>query len=114
MDTRIASILAVILVGATTNPLAAQAKKCPPFFGPMVPDTTTARAIAMAIIRSHQRPEQTRTYILRVARNVDGDWEAFQDLPSTSLSKGNTKGGGGFQMVIDRCDGRVSEVSLQE
>jgi hypothetical protein len=114
---RMKILSALVIVAISLGSAPAQGKACPSFFGPAVPDAATARAIATAVIRSHQPLNKTRSYALKVGRNVSGNWEAFQFVPPRTLPNGDTvviEGGGGFQMVIDRCSGAISGLILQK
>lgn len=77
--------------------------------GPYVGREETARAIAVAIIESLQTQERQERYELLLQDSGD-HWIAFQSpLPRDS----RTRGGGGLQMRIAKCNGAVSGLSFQ-
>lgn len=107
---------ALICLALSASGKAAE-PKCSSYFGPIVPDAMTARTIAVAVIRAHQRPEKRMQYELKIGRDPNGNWSAFQGLRPARDRRGNivvTEGGGGFSMTIDRCAGTVSDLILQK
>jgi hypothetical protein len=84
--------------------------------GATVPDTATARAIALAVISAQQTSAVSKKYRLFVGPDSEraGSWEASQTLaqPRNRAPKAITvtMGGGGIHMHINRCTGEISDM----
>jgi hypothetical protein len=99
-------------------PFAAQAgaRECASPLGAAVPNARTARAIAEAVIAA--RPVKLKGYVLHVSKGEDG-WDASQSPPPAPPIRNaqgqllETLGGGGLQMHIDRCTGKISKMHYQ-
>jgi hypothetical protein len=112
----IARWLAAILLAV---PVCANAagRECGSAIGAAVPDVTTARAIALAVIAAHQKLEVSKRYNLKVERDGSAGWIAFQTIPPVAKPNGDTivtAGGGGIEMHMDRCSGAISELYYQK
>ncbi len=82
-----------------------------------VPDATTARLIALAVIAAHQKPNFSARYVLKVGPDGTKGWIAFQEIPPVAKLNGDmlvTPGGGGIGMHIDRCSGAISQLHYQK
>lgn len=86
--------------------------------GEAVPDASTARRIAEAIITSRMPSSRTRRYQLVVEpdEEVAGAWLAHQSMPRPQQTRRSitvAMGGGGLTMRIDRCTGTISNLYYQ-
>lgn len=79
--------------------------------GQLVPTTTAARAIYLAVLAARHEPRK-RGYELRVVDSGD-HWEIFQYVPSVYKAHGKiesvtvTMGGGALELTIDKCTGAM-------
>ena len=92
---------------------SATGRDCSSPIGAAVPNGITARAIALAVIAAHQKPDVSKTFVLEVEADGTDGWIASQDIPPIAGKNGDvliTNGGGGLKMHIDRCSGTVSQV----
>jgi hypothetical protein len=84
--------------------------------GAAVPDASTARAMALAVITSRQKPDVSKRYVLEVEPDGSKGWIAFQYVSTVTQKNGDllvSAGGGGLRMNIDRCSGAISELYHQ-
>jgi len=105
-------LVALAALAASPCHASTPGARCHSPFGALVPDEATARKIAVAIIGAHQSRTQARTYLLKVGRDEDGNWLAYQAIPDQRSKTGRmvvTEGGGGFEMIIDQCTAQVSQ-----
>lgn len=108
--------LAAILLTLPVRASAAD-RRCSLALGPAVPDATTARAIATAVIAARQKPEVSKRYNLKVGRDGSEGWIAYQATPPERQPNGDivlTAGGGGIEMHVNRCSGAISELYYQK
>ena len=94
----------------------AVASPCHSPLGALVPDVQTARAIAVAVIAAHQKPNISKRYTLEIEEDGGDRWLAYQYMPPVVSASGEitvTMGGGGLSMRVDRCSGEITEVHFQ-
>jgi hypothetical protein len=112
----IARWLAVISLTLPFDASAAE-RECGLALGPAVPDATTARAIASAVIAARQKPQVSMRYNLKIERDGSKGWIAYQAKPPERQPDGDTvltAGGGGIEMHVNRCSGEISKLYYQK
>ncbi len=96
-----------MLLSALLLMVSGPATGCP---RPAVPDAAAARRIAATVIRNRTgRPQTSYDLIIERDPRDTGQWRAYQ----TPRGARSARGGGGLSFRIDRCTGRVSDLSRQ-
>jgi len=101
-------VLAIPLAASTAH--GGQARKCRIDGGEVVPTAEVARGIAEAILLGRQGAEERAHYQLQVGPAGKDEWDAFEQIPPRIEANGSVTvtNGGGIDLHIDRCDGRVT------
>lgn len=81
---------------------------------PLVPTEKVARGVAEAVISGRMSSERMAEYVLNVEQDEhDPDkWAVWQGVPPNPDGT-ITGGGGGMQMRIDKCSGKISNAHYQ-
>ena len=112
------ALLGTLLLAGTATTADAARRRCAIRVGELVPNERVAREVAEAVLRARQTPEQMASFVLRVeqdARRADR-WVVRQSHPESRPNADGeifVRSGGGMQMRIDKCTGRISDAHYQ-
>lgn len=107
-----------LVLALLVTPFGIQAarRQCGSVIGAAVPDAETARAIAVAVIAAHQKPDMSRNYVPEIEPDGTKGWIVFQGIRPVLHANGDlvlNHGGGGLGFRIARCTGAISDAFYQ-